>query len=103
MNSFLRKVEAERNILSVVNIHTNGKGQLTGLSGSAIKNWCSFHNVSANSKVSRSLRSLADLCNSLSDRSNENFVRIPTERLLRIKTEMSVLKNTLEVIFSERA
>ncbi len=103
MNSFLRKVEAERNVLSVVNIHTSGKGQLTGLSSSSISNWCIFHGVSEDSKASRSLRSLANLCNSLSDRSNENFVRIPTERLQKITAETVVLRNTLAVLFGVSA
>jgi hypothetical protein len=95
MNSFLRKVEAERQVLSIVNHHTKGKGQLTGLSNASIKNWCSFHGIEENNQVLISLLNLADLCNSLSDRSNENFTQIPTERMVKIKAEKLVLSDTL--------
>ena len=103
MNSFLRKVEAERNALSIVNHHTKGKGQLTGLSRASIGNWCSFHGISEDNKALTSLLALADLCNSLSNRSNESFIEIPAERLERIKVEESMLSDALVFMFRESA
>jgi len=103
MNSFVRKVEAERSILTEVNIYTKGKGQLTGLSSSAIDNWCLFHNVELNGEVSNTLRNLSDLCNSLSDRSNESFVNIPIERIYKIKKEVLVLIDGLTAHFHKNA
>ncbi|WXU00288.1 MAG: hypothetical protein Ctma_1001 [Catillopecten margaritatus gill symbiont] len=103
MNSFVRKVEAERSILTEVNIYTKGKGQLTGLSSSAIDNWCSFHNVELNGEVSNTLRNLSDLCNSLSDRSNESFVNIPIERIYKIKKEVLILIDGLTAHFHKNA
>jgi len=101
MNSFLRKVDAERSVLSVVNSYTTGSGQLSGLSGLSIYNWCSFHNISTTSHVSVRLHSLADLCNSLSDRSNESFVKLPIERHDRIKIEILMLNKILKSNFTK--
>ncbi len=102
MNSFLRKVEAERSVLSIVNKYTKGKEQLTGLSGLAISKWCSINSVSEDNSVPKSLHILGDLCNSLSDRSNESFVKIPTERICKIKGEELILNDALVILFKDR-
>lgn len=99
MNTFIRKVDAERKVLSIINIYTKGKGQLTGLSSAAINNWSLFHKVSGESSIFLSINLLADLCNSLSDRSNENFVKIPTERLIKIDMELIVLRKSVRKLF----
>lgn len=90
-NSFLNKVSAERRVLSVINTHFRGKEQLAGLSKSAINLWQRRVGASATHEVIEALTVLADVCQSLSDRSNESFTRLNPEVEKRLETELVAL------------
>ena len=72
-NSFINKVSAERRVLSIVNSRFRGREQLAGLSKSAIELWQRTVGTQASSHVVAPLLELAELCQSLSDRSHESF------------------------------
>lgn len=72
-NSFLRRVDAERTILSVVNRTTSEERQLTGLSSNAIDSWCRHMKGSHVEEMRACLLRVGRLCQCLSDRSHESF------------------------------
>ena len=72
-NSFMNKVAAERRVLSIVNVRFRGSAQLPGLSKSAINLWRRTVGAQATDQVVAILIVLAELCQSLSDRSHESF------------------------------
>jgi hypothetical protein len=72
-NSFMSKVAAERRVLSIVNARFRGAEQLAGLSKSAIELWQRTVGDQAIEEVVATLIVLAELCQSLSDRSHESF------------------------------
>ena len=72
-NSFINKVSAERRVLSVINARFRGDEQLAGLSKPAIHLWQRNVGPQASSELVEALVVLADLCQSLSDRSHESF------------------------------
>ena len=72
-NSFMSKVAAERCVLSIVNARFRGTEQLAGLSKSAIDLWQRTVGDRATEQVIAALVVLAELCQSLSDRSHESF------------------------------
>ena len=72
-NSFMSKVAAERRALSIVNARFRGAEQLAGLSKSAIELWQRTVGGQAVEQVVATLIVLAELCQSLSDRSHESF------------------------------
>ncbi|QGP52292.1 hypothetical protein PsalN5692_04117 (plasmid) [Piscirickettsia salmonis] len=84
-NDFINKVQAERRVLSAINKKYSKHNQLSGLSYSTIQLWCQKRKIPPNSNVSASIIKLADLCNSLSGRSHENFIDVPINTLKSIK------------------
>ncbi len=72
-NSFMNKVAAERRVLSIVNTRFRGSAQLAGLSKPAIELWQRTVGAQASNDVIATLIDLAELCQSLSDRSHESF------------------------------
>ena len=95
-NSFLNKVSAERNILTVVNARTSGRLQLTGLSNAAINLWRSKVGTEATKDVVEPLIALAELCQRLSDRSHETFMPIDASLSAQIGMHISALKQAVE-------
>jgi len=94
-NTFLNKVSAERRVLKIVNTRFKRKQQLTGLSRPAIQRWQSLVGVEPGSLFSLLLFSLADQCQSLSDRSNETFAVIETERVELVNESIEELKSAV--------
>ncbi len=72
-NSFMSKVAAERRVLAIVNARFRGTEQLAGLSRSAIDQWQRTVDDLATEQIVEMLIVLAELCQSLSDRSHESF------------------------------
>ena len=70
MNTFVRKVKAERRVLAVINSVTSGSRQLTGLSSAAIESWRRKAGIDGVDRVADSLLEIGVLCQCLSDRSN---------------------------------
>ena len=98
MNTFLSKVDAEREVLRVVNQVTSGKKQLGGLSANAIAAWQVRNKVPDDHTCVTSLLRLADTCQSLSDRSNENFMPLPAAKTNEISTGIANLRESLNRI-----
>ena len=94
-NSFLNKVTAERNVLSVVNARTTGSRQLTGLSSAAIELWCRKVGTEATKDVAVSLVTLANLCQRLSDRSHETFQPLDPTFASKIESNLCILKTAV--------
>ena len=95
MNTFLNKVEAEREVLRVVNEVTSGEKQLAGLSAAAIATWQMRNGIPREHGCVSLLLDLADTCQSLSDRSNENFLPLPAEKTNEINEGIAHLQRRL--------
>lgn len=91
-NTFVRKISAERKVLSVINALTPGGGQLAGLSSAAIEVW-RRRGVMPNAElVSHRLVRIAALCQLLSDRSHETFDSLDPALMQKIDAELEGLK-----------
>jgi len=98
MNTFLNKVDAEREVLRVVNEVTSHQKQLAGLSGPAISNWQIRNEIPHDHGCISLLLELADACQTLSDRSNENFLPLPSEKMEAINDGMKNLREMMTSI-----
>ena len=94
-NTFLNKVVAERRALAVVNKKFTGNRQLSGLSEAAIMQWQSKVSIQNTKDVLPSLLELGELCQSLSNRSNESFQSLPSEVECRIEESMVRLQTVV--------
>lgn len=94
-NSFLNKVSAERTVLTIVNVRTSGRLQLTGLSSAAIDLWRSKIGTETTKEVAGPLIALAELCQRLSDRSHETFQPIDASLSAKIESCLFALKHAV--------
>jgi hypothetical protein len=92
INTFIRKITAERKVLSVINAVTPGTQQLTGLSSAAIESWRKRAVIYEADQVSRRLIRIAALCQLLSDRSHESFQSLDPALMEKIDAELEELK-----------
>ena len=99
--SFFNRVEAEREVLSLVNSLFSGRRQLAGLSSAAIEDWLgrTGFGPKARQHLLPVLRDLADSCQKLSDRSHETFAPINPVVGKRISIGMQTLSVALEHAF----
>jgi hypothetical protein len=91
-NTFVRRIDAERKILAVVNALTPRPGQLAGLSSAAIEAWRRQAVVPEAEELSRRLLQIASLCQLLSDRSHESFESLDPALMEQIEAELAELK-----------
>lgn len=95
-NTFVNKVAAERAVLGIVNAHTQGPRQLTGLSWVAIDAWQRSTGPIVDEKLIIELKKISDLCQSLSDRSHETFTKLDPDLGLLIMSRMQILSQLLD-------
>jgi hypothetical protein len=98
MNTFLNKVQAEREILRVVNSVTKGKRQLAGLSSGAIEQWKHQNAVAPDDALVPMLFELASHCQTLSDRSNENFSELSASNSSFLLSRIADLRSAVSVL-----
>lgn len=91
-NTFVRKITAERKVLSVINALTPGSGQLAGLSSAAIETWRRRPLIPGADQVSRRLLRISALCQLLSDRSHESFESLDPALMEKIDAELTELR-----------
>jgi hypothetical protein len=96
-NTFIRKVNAERKVLAVINSSTPGSRQLTGLSAGAIEAWRRTAGLENVDEVAESLRRIAGLCQRLSDRSHESFQSLDPMLMEKINAELCDLQQSLDL------
>lgn len=73
---FINKIAAERVVVSSVNNHYDGFFELEGMTRIAINNWALRNGMDKNDKRVEVLLVVSDLCQSMSDRSQESFKKI---------------------------
>jgi hypothetical protein len=89
-NTFVRKVQAERKVLRVVNSLGDGPAQLACLSSAAIEAWRRKSACPNASLIGARLVRIADLCHRLSDRSHEHFN--PIDPMLMAESDRELLE-----------
>lgn len=94
-NTFLNKVAAERKVLAVVNKKTPMANQLAGLSRAAIHQWRSKVGFEQNSDIFLEIMKIAELCQSLSDRSHETFLSVDASMGADIERHIENLRITV--------
>lgn len=97
-NSFLSKVSFERRVLTVVNAQFRGTQQLAGLSRSSIELWQRTVSARVSKDIVANLLVLAELCQSLSDRSHESFKSLNPAVEERLGEELRALEMAVEQI-----
>ena len=96
INTFIRKVDAERKVLRIVNEVTSGPRQLAGLSANAIDSWRQRAGIPEAEGISECLLQIAGLCQLLSNRSHENFNSLDPALMQKIDDELVGLRLLLE-------
>jgi hypothetical protein len=96
-NTFIRKVNAERRILTVINYLTPGHRQLTGLSSPAIESWRRIAGIEGADRIANRLLEIGVLCQCLSDRSNESFQSLDPTLVAQINQKLRELAAEAEV------
>lgn len=91
MNTFVRKVKAERRVLAVINSVTPGSQQLTGLSSAAIESWRRKAGIVGADRIADRLLEIGVLCQCLSDRSNESFQSLDPTLVAQINDKLRAL------------
>jgi hypothetical protein len=91
-NSFLNRVSAERRVLAVVNAKLPKECRLTGLSSAAISQWREKAGSERASSITPTLISLAEKCQTLSDRSQETFKPLDKTHSELIEKELLKVK-----------
>ncbi len=94
-NTFLNRVTAERRVLTLVNERFSNELELTGLSQAAISRWLTVIGAERSNSILPLLKSLAELCQRLSDRSNETFMPIEVSQVEEIEKQLLLLKSEL--------
>jgi hypothetical protein len=94
-NTFLNRVSAERRVLSKINSYTTNGQQLTGLSRAAIAQWQSRGGIDSSSPIIHILKSVAEACQRLSDRSNETFSPVEASDAKEIEKQIATLEKAL--------
>ena len=95
-NTFINKVAAERAVLRIVNAHTSGTRQLSGLSWTDIDRWHRSSSFMGDQVLVDELRAISDLCQRLSDRSHETFSPLDPAVNTIIDSRIEVLARLLE-------
>ena len=92
-NTFISKVKAERRILAVVNAHFQHDRQLAGLSNLAIDRWKQVVGQDASADIVMKLKELAEVCQSLSDRSHESLRPLNPAVNNKLEIEITALES----------
>jgi len=92
----MNKVVAERRVLSIVNVHFHGRTQLSGLSKPAIELWQRTVGIQASNDIVAMLIVLAELCQSLSDRSHESFKPLNPDVDRSLEVGLVTLENAVQ-------
>jgi hypothetical protein len=90
-NTFIRKITAERKVLSAINRLTPEDRQLTGLSSAAIETWRRKAGIEGTDQIAERLLQIAVLCQRLSDRSHESFQSLDPTLMTQIDVKLDQL------------
>lgn len=66
----LKRIKQQTEVIKIINRYTPGNGCLTGLSRSAIDNWCKRNEPMEVDEIRRKLENIAEKIGCLHDRSN---------------------------------
>lgn len=66
----LKRIKQQSEVIKIINRYTFGKGCLTGLSRSAIDNWCKRNESMEIDEIRHKLENIAETIGCLHDRSN---------------------------------
>lgn len=92
MDEFNNRMDAQRNILEIVNRQVEHKEELCGLSKKAIERWIAANQVNSEGEVSRILFNISDKLFFLANKSQEQI----SEEYKLASSEISKLKRDLE-------
>lgn len=97
-NSFINRVSAERRALAVINEKMPYSKQLTGLSRPAIHEWRTRVGFEHTKDISLKIIKVAELCQSLSDRSHETFFPVDASIAIEIGVHIENLRLSMAII-----
>ena len=92
MDEFNNRMDAQRNVLEVVNRKGGNKEELCGLSKKAIERWTVANRLSPKDEISKILFKISEKLSFLAHKSQEQI----SEEYGSISSEISNLKNDLQ-------
>ncbi len=92
MDEFNNRMDAQRNVLEVVNQKIRQHEELCGLSKKAIERWIYVNNIDPTDEIPRLLMNISDKLFFLANKSQEQV----SEEYKTVSTEISALRNDLE-------
>ena len=92
MDEFNNRMDAQRNVLEVVNRQVDNKEELCGLSKKAIERWIVANQINSEGKVCKILYSISEKLFFLANKSQEQI----SEEYTLVSSEISALKIDLE-------
>ncbi|MFT3880399.1 MAG: hypothetical protein QM703_12150 [Gemmatales bacterium] len=95
MNTFVDKVQFERQFLKTVNSYCKSGSQLKGLSLPAIHSWIGQFGIEKNDMLLTLLVKAGVGCQSISNRSNQNFMKLTKAVTAEFDSINSSLENEL--------
>jgi len=66
----LKRIKQQTEVIKIINTYTPGVGCLTGLSRSAINNWCNRNEMMEVTEIRRKLENISEMIGCFHDRSN---------------------------------
>lgn len=97
MTEFSNRIDAQRNILKIVNAYINKKEHLLGLSGKAIERWCSINQISSETELVEKITEVSRKLFFLANKSQEQV----TNEYKSISHEISYLTNTISDLLAD--
>ena len=88
---FLNKVTAERTVLSAINNHYVDYEALQGLTKISIKSWIQNNKIEPHDARINLLFRISDLCQTMSDRSQESFESIDSKVMDKVNKNIPKL------------
>lgn len=92
MDEFNNRMDAQRNVLNVVNRQVDNKEELCGLSKKAIERWIVANQVNSESEMCKILHTISEKLFFLANKSQEQI----SEEYRLVSSEISKLKLDLE-------
>lgn len=92
MNDFNNRMDAQRNVLEVINRKLEKREELCGLSKKAIERWIFSNQMDSESEISKILYTISEKLFFLANKSQEQV----SEEYKMVSSEVSKLKHDLE-------
>ncbi len=96
MNDFVGRIQAQREVIAIINERYKQSEELYGLSRGAIERWCVNNNVNISSELSKVLLTISDKLMFLANKSQQQVTddyKIRFEQISKLTAKLKTLVN----------